>query len=113
MASFSIRLFHLAVWLGITAQALAQVTVYYQQGQTPINVGGTATATATGSAANYTGAAAYNPTVLNAPPVPSPFNPQFALQLQTGGTPAGASIPQEGSFLGFSIEMSVVNQVGE
>ncbi|RDB17658.1 Beta-glucuronidase [Hypsizygus marmoreus] len=97
------RLFYVLLGLGIPAKG---VTVYYIQGQEPL----TATGTASAGAANYTGAAAYNPTVLNPPPVPSPFNSQFNIQLQNGGTP-GVSIPQEGSFLGFSIEMSVANQV--
>lgn len=96
------RQFYVLLGLGII-QTQA-VTVYYPQGQSPLS------ATATANAANYTGAAAYNPTVLNPPPVPNPFNAQFNIQLQNGGTP-GVSIPQTGSFLGFSIEMSVVNQV--
>jgi predicted carbohydrate-binding protein with CBM5 and CBM33 domain len=99
-----------SIWLALGITAHGQVTVYYQQGQTPLSAGGTSTATITGAAANYT-AAAYNPTTLNAPPVPSPFNGQFTVQVQNGGAPVGVSIPQDGSFLGFSIEMSVVNQV--
>jgi len=82
------------------------VTIYYPPGQQPLSATGTALA------ANYTGAAAYNPILLNPPPVPSPFTTQFNIQLQNGGT-VGVSIPQEGSFLGFSVEMSVVNQVCE
>lgn len=92
--------------LGILIQGAASVTVYYPQGQGPLGASGTATA----AAANYTGAAAYNPTTLNPPPVPNPFNTQFVVQLQNGGTP-GVSIKQNGSFFGFSIEMSVANQV--
>ncbi|KAJ7766589.1 glycoside hydrolase family 79 protein, partial [Mycena olivaceomarginata] len=49
----------------------------------------------------YTGVAAYNPTSLSPPPLPSPTN---------SGTP-NLSIMQKGSFIGFSIEMSVTNQV--
>ncbi|EDR09602.1 glycoside hydrolase family 79 protein [Laccaria bicolor S238N-H82] len=86
----------------------AQITVYYQQGQQPL-----ASGTSSATSANYTGAAAYNPTVLNPPAPPNPaITTNFAIQLQNGGTP-GASIPQTGSFFGFSIEMSVVNQVCE
>ena len=100
-----------AVGLGILMQALvafAQITVYYQQGQQPL-----ASGTSSASSANYTGAAAYNPTVLNPPAPPNPaITTNFAIQLQNGGTP-GASISQIGSFFGFSIEMSVVNQVCE
>lgn len=99
----------LALGLGTLAQFLghakASVTVYYQQGQNPFQ-------TTTAAAANYTGAAAYNPTVLNAPPPPTDLNKNFPVQLFPGGV-AGASIPQHGNFFGFSIEMSVVNQVRE
>jgi len=85
----------------------AGITVYYPPGQSPLGVSGTASA----GAAAYTGAAAYNPTVLIAPPVPNPPAPsQFTIQLQNGGTP-GVSIPQAGDFMGFSIEFSVINQV--
>ncbi|KAF5376683.1 hypothetical protein D9615_007846 [Tricholomella constricta] len=100
---------HVLVCLGVGfLQALVAngVTVYYQQGQAPLS----ATSTSSGDAANYTGLAAYNPTTLNPPAIPSPFNPTYSIQLQNGGTP-GVSIPQQGSFLGFSIEMSVANQV--
>ncbi|KAG6815750.1 hypothetical protein H0H87_011662 [Tephrocybe sp. NHM501043] len=69
-----------------------------------------ATGTAAAAAADYTGAAAYNPTVLNPPAVPSGLPTQFVIQLQNGGT-NNLSLPQNGSFIGFSIEMSVVNQV--
>ncbi|KXN92551.1 hypothetical protein AN958_05406 [Leucoagaricus sp. SymC.cos] len=97
----------LALSLGTLAQlaglAKSSVTVYYLPGQSPFQ-------TTTASAANYTGAAAYNPTVLNAPAPPSDLNRNFPIQLVNGGTP-GASIPQSGRFFGFSIEMSVVNQV--
>ncbi|KAK0190675.1 glycoside hydrolase family 79 protein [Armillaria mellea] len=82
----------------------AQVTVYSQQ---PLNA---QTGTSSADAASYTGAAAYNPTVLNPPPIPDPLPPmQFGIQLQNGGT-TGVSIVQSGSFVGFSIEMSVANQ---
>lgn len=84
---------------------VSAVTVYYQQDQQAL-----ATASGSASAANYTGAAAYNPTVLNAPPPPNPpINTSFPLQLTNN--PPGLSITQNGAFFGFSIEMSVVNQV--
>ncbi|TFK36088.1 hypothetical protein BDQ12DRAFT_737177 [Crucibulum laeve] len=96
----------LGIILGFASFSSAEVTVWYQQGQEPL-----ASTTSSGSAAAYTGAAAYNPTVLTAPAPPNPaISTQFAIQLQNGGTP-GVSIPQSGSFFGFSIEMSVVNQV--
>ncbi|KAJ7671734.1 hypothetical protein B0H17DRAFT_1162094 [Mycena rosella] len=61
--------------------------------------------------ATYTGVAAYNPTSLSPPPVPSPtILTTIPIQLQNAGTP-NLSIKQKGSFIGFSIEMSVTNQV--
>ncbi|KAF9450508.1 glycoside hydrolase family 79 protein [Macrolepiota fuliginosa MF-IS2] len=95
-----------ALSLGTVANLLGLVngvTVYYIPGQAPLSA-------ATASAATYTGAAAYNPTVLTPPPVPTDLPKSFTLQLVNGGT-AGASIPVPGRFFGFSIEMSVVNQV--
>ena len=86
----------------------AQITVYYEPGA-QATLG---TATGTGAAANYTGAAAYNPTTLIPPSPPQAFPTQIALQ-PPNAVPPGASIPQNGSFFGFSIEMSVVNQVGK
>ncbi|KAJ8495477.1 hypothetical protein ONZ45_g12847 [Pleurotus djamor] len=82
------------------------VTIY---GQTPLGVTVSGTQTAADSTA--TTLAAYNTKTLQAPalPDPKPAN-EFVIQLQNGGTP-GVSIPQEGSFFGFSIEMSVTNQV--
>ncbi|TFY78580.1 hypothetical protein EWM64_g5434 [Hericium alpestre] len=64
------------------------------------------------AAATYTGAAAYNPTVLQPPPVPSnPTVPtQFPVQLWSGGM-ANLSMPLPGTFYGFSIEMSISNHV--
>lgn len=94
-----------AILLAILQQVSA-VTIYYAPGQSPL-----ATATGTAAGANYTVAAAYDPTVLTPPAVPSPFTTQFTIQLQNGGTP-NVSIQQPGSFVGFSVEMSVVNQVG-
>ncbi|KZT21347.1 glycoside hydrolase family 79 protein [Neolentinus lepideus HHB14362 ss-1] len=88
------------------SSALASVTVYSQQ-----PLGGTASASA--AAANYTGAAAYDPTVLQAPPVPNPApNNTFAIQVQSSSSNVqGLSIPQTGAFMGFSVEMSVATQV--
>jgi hypothetical protein len=82
----------------------ASVTVYHQ-----------APMAAQSAAANYKAPAAYDPTVLNAPPIPNPApSVQFALELQSSGQAVqGLSIVQNGPFLGFSIETSVVNQVRE
>ncbi|EIN05136.1 hypothetical protein PUNSTDRAFT_107422 [Punctularia strigosozonata HHB-11173 SS5] len=81
------------------------VTVYSQQ---PI-----ATTTASGATASYTGAAAYDPTVLNPPPIPDPLpSMSFGIQLQSSSDAvSGLSIKQNGGFMGFSIEFSVINQV--
>jgi hypothetical protein len=88
--------------------ARAAITVYQAPGQAAF-----ATGSAAAAASAYTGAAAYNPTTLVAPPVPTPAVPSsFQIQLNNGGTP-GVSIVQGGDFVGFSIEMSVSNQVCE
>ncbi|KIY63991.1 glycoside hydrolase family 79 protein [Cylindrobasidium torrendii FP15055 ss-10] len=69
------------------------------------------TLTETADAASYTGAAAYDPTVLNPPALPDPPPAMaFSIGLQNGGT-MGASILQPSSFFGFSVEMSVSNQI--
>jgi hypothetical protein len=94
-----------SLWFIDTAQA--GVTVY---GQLPLGQ-----ATMSAASANYTGAAAYDSTVLNAPAIPNPAPPtQPSIQLFSSNTSQGGlSIPLHGSFFGFSIEMSVVNQVRE
>ncbi|KAF5339473.1 hypothetical protein D9758_015323 [Tetrapyrgos nigripes] len=90
----------------LTQDPPAQVTIYYQPNKTP-----GASQTNTASTANYTGAAAYDTTVLNPPGLPNPMPAlQFGIQLTNRGM-IGMSIPQAGSFMGFSIEMSVANQV--
>jgi hypothetical protein len=85
----------------------ASVTVY---SQLPLGQ-----ATVAAAAANYTGAAAYDPTVLNPPPIPNPApGTQPFIQLFNSNTSQSRlSIPVSGSFYGFSIEMSVANQVRE
>ncbi|KIJ61729.1 glycoside hydrolase family 79 protein [Hydnomerulius pinastri MD-312] len=91
--------------LSLLSSVRAGVTVY---GQIPL-----ADVTATAPGQQYTGAAAYDPTILTPPPIPNPPpNTQFGIQLSSSAqnTP-GLSIPQIGPFLGFSIEVSVVNQV--
>lgn len=84
------------------------VTIYGQQ-----PVGQTLTSAAPGAA--YTGYLAYNPTVLNPPPLPNPLPPtQFNVALQPSADQVnGLSIPISGSFWGFSIETSVITQVCE
>lgn len=85
----------------------ASVTVYNQ-----IPLGDT---THTAEAAQYTGPAGYDPTVLNPPALPNPAPPNaFNIQLlNSNADQPGLSIPIPSSFWGFSIEMSVVNQVSK
>ncbi|KAF9529145.1 hypothetical protein CPB83DRAFT_853311 [Crepidotus variabilis] len=82
------------------------ITVYYQNGENPFLPSPTSKGIA------YTGLAAYDPTTLipPSPPGPSAVPTSFALQV-ANSVPVAASMPQSGSFFGFSIEMSVVNQV--
>jgi hypothetical protein len=98
----------IATLLALALRASA-VTIYSQQ---PL---GDATATATAPGASYTGLSAYDTTPLNPPPLPNPRPArEFSLTLQpSADLMPGLSIPQKGSFFGFSIEMSVVNQVCE
>ncbi|KAJ8520351.1 hypothetical protein ONZ45_g2843 [Pleurotus djamor] len=87
--------------------AVNAVTVY---GQTPLGM--TQTSSAVGDAGPTPTSPAYDKTVLIPPEPPQPPTTGFGLELQ----PQAASVPnlsiqQSGAFLGFSIEMSVVNQV--
>ncbi|OBZ74675.1 hypothetical protein A0H81_05580 [Grifola frondosa] len=88
--------------------AVRAVTVYSQQPLAP-------TSTNVASGAIYTGLKAYDPTVLNPPPLPNPLPAtEFGIQLASNANNvAGLSIPLSGAFFGFSIEMSVANQVSE
>ncbi|OSD00691.1 glycoside hydrolase family 79 protein [Trametes coccinea BRFM310] len=85
------------------------VTVY---GQQPLV---TSTTTSSAPGATYTGLAAYDPRILDPPPLPDPLPPnQFGIQLSASASNVqGLSIPLSGSFFGFSVEMSVVTQVSE
>ncbi|KAH7341484.1 hypothetical protein B0J17DRAFT_765535 [Rhizoctonia solani] len=78
------------------------VTVY--------NPDATTTTTASAADATYTGAAAYDTTVLNPPAPPTDLVKDFPVQLMSGGMD-GLSIKQKGSFMGFSIELSVADQI--
>lgn len=84
----------------------AFVTVHYTQGQSPLSASDTASA----AAAAYTGAAAYNPTVLVPPALPDQL-PPLTFGIDITPNVQGVSVPQAGSFMGFSIEFSVTNQV--
>jgi hypothetical protein len=92
----------------------AQVTLYNNPGQSALGTDG---ATPTGSSpdAEYTGLGAYDPVVLVPPPPPAPPPPlDFPIVLMPeAGQQPGLSIPLQGDVLGFSIEMSVVDQVCE
>lgn len=86
-------------------QSALAVTVY---GQEPL--GATKTLQ---PGSSYTGLPAYDPTTLT-PPVVSPLPGPYFLQLTNDVTAVGGvSIPMKGTFLGFSIEVSVVNQIRE
>ncbi|CAE6436327.1 unnamed protein product [Rhizoctonia solani] len=74
----------------------------------PGNLGG-GTTTTSADAASYTGSAAYDPTVLAPPAPPAQFNRDFVVVVGQGDPP-GLSIPIPGSYLGFSIELSVANR---
>ncbi|KZV69145.1 glycoside hydrolase family 79 protein [Peniophora sp. CONT] len=105
-----------AVSYAVAAATPPQFTVYHPHDPNVI-VGGTtttsetATSTGPGAAATYTGAAAYDPRTLNPPAPPSPpITTSFPVQLSAGGI-SGLSIPLSGSFMGFSIEMSIAQQI--
>ncbi|KAH9851266.1 glycoside hydrolase family 79 protein [Lenzites betulinus] len=99
----------------------ANVTVYGQFGQTTVDPlqSGTSTAVSTTSFVtvpgppHYTEPAAYNNIYMLPPPIPSPAPAtQFAIGVPTSAQlMTGLSIPQKGTFFGFSIEMSVANQL--
>ncbi|KAL0954378.1 hypothetical protein HGRIS_003363 [Hohenbuehelia grisea] len=108
MAGLSPRIYcTLALFLSSWTAVYAEITVYSQR---PL---GQAANTASGAAATNTAAAAYDTTVLNPPPLPDPLPAtQFGVQLQNSAANVqGLSIPMSGAFWGFSIEMSVANQV--
>lgn len=94
--------------LSFLPSSYAAITVY---GQLPL------AQTNTAYRGSPTTLAAYNNTPLTPPPIPSPAPArQFTLTLQQDADAVnGLSIPHTGglSFFGFSIEMSVVSQVGE
>ncbi|KAH7925637.1 glycoside hydrolase family 79 protein [Leucogyrophana mollusca] len=90
--------------LCLASIARGAVTVYSQ-----IPLGDS---TGTAAAAAYTAAAEYDPTVLTPPPIPVGLTTQFSIQLQDSTSAVdGLSIQQAGSFLGYSIEFSVISQV--
>ncbi|KAL0954363.1 hypothetical protein HGRIS_003354 [Hohenbuehelia grisea] len=94
----------LLVLLGCSFDVVrAAVTVY---GQQPLGM------TLTSDSGPMPTKAAYNRTVLIPPPPPQPPSTAFGISLQpTADRVTGLSVRQSGTFYGFSIEMSVVNQV--
>lgn len=96
--------------LGLAEQAVGQsLTIYYAPGQTPLANGSVSTATPT---AYDDSLQAYNTATLVAPTPPGSSTMPTAFPLVVpSAVPVGASIQHSGSFFGFSIEMSVVNQV--
>ncbi|CAK5268206.1 unnamed protein product [Mycena citricolor] len=87
-----------------TALLSARVTVYSQRPWQGTKIG-------TANVVAYTGAAAYDKATLVPPPVPSPPIPTQFVQPLNVQPPQGASIRQSGSFYGFSIEFSVIDQI--
>lgn len=73
------------------------------------------TKTASAAEVTYTAHAMYDPTDLTPPALPvPPLNTQFSLTLQaTSAAQGGLSQAVPGTFWGFSVEMSVANQVCE
>ncbi|KAF8671179.1 Glycosyl hydrolase family 79 C-terminal beta domain [Rhizoctonia solani] len=94
------------LWTGIlvvtAAVSNAAVTVYRAGDH-----GAYVTTTTSAASASFTGTAAYDPTILTPPPPPAQLNRDFLSQSE----PEGVSIPIPGSYLGFSIELSVANRV--
>ncbi len=126
MVSMYYPLFALSTCLFASA-VHADVTIYGLLGQTtaaPVQTG-TATGTTQQSATTsfvtthgppqYTELAAYNNIYMEPPAIPNPPPAnQFAIGVPTDATLMnGLSIKQSGTFFGFSIEMSVVNQLSE
>ncbi|KAI0651080.1 glycoside hydrolase family 79 protein [Trametes meyenii] len=103
----------------------AEVTIYGFFGQTTADPAGqTGTTSAVASTTSfvttpgppqYTELAAYNNIYMLPPPIPSPAPAnQFAIGVPSSAQLMnGLSIPQAGTFFGFSIEMSVANQLSK
>ncbi|KAJ7640830.1 glycoside hydrolase family 79 protein [Mycena polygramma] len=94
----------LALWSLWILDVVAAVTVY---GQIPMGITSALSATATQPAA-------YNDTVLDPPAIPDPPPAtSFTLTLQSASSSItnDLSIPIQGTFFGFSIEMSVITQL--
>ena len=113
MRAFSLLLFCFP-WLTVDA---AHWSVY-QPGQQVIYGGTylqlTHTQTSTAAQPTITTGAAHDQKVLTPPPIPNPAIPmQVQIQLPSSGGLQTMSPPVPGAMMGFSIEMSVANQVCE
>ncbi|KAJ7574780.1 glycoside hydrolase family 79 protein [Mycena floridula] len=91
--------------------SFADVTIYYAPGQQRPLATGAAAAAAQASLVPGKSYAVLNTTELLPPAPPSPLPPmQFNIAVENNA-PSGVSINQEAGFLGFSVEMSVANQI--
>jgi hypothetical protein len=109
VAALIMKLLLLTALASLLVSSNAQVTIY---GQIPLGQARASTSTAADPATTTN--AAYNDTVLAAPGPPNPApSMQFTLDLpQFTDQVQGLSIEHnDGSFWGFSIEMSVVTQI--
>lgn len=94
----------------LCAPVVAAVTIYTQ-----LPMFGPSAATSTAPQAMVTYAAHFDPLELTAPPAPTqaqaPSTPSIVpVRLAAGGMP-GLSMPASGNFMGFSIELSVADQI--
>ncbi|KAI0631504.1 hypothetical protein C8Q77DRAFT_1159286 [Trametes polyzona] len=111
----------LTTFFTLLPAVLAEVTVYGVFGSTtatPAHSGAdapipTTSYVTTHGPARWTGLAAYNDIYLPPPPLPSPAPAStFPISVPRGAANVnGLSIPQAGTFFGFSIEMSVATQL--
>lgn len=91
------------------------ITVYGQNGVVTASgpPSGTASVSTSATSAAFT-PAAFNTIVLQPPAIPTGVPMQFQVPLEnTASDVNGLSIAQSGAFFGFSIEMSVINQVSK
>ncbi|KAF7318924.1 Glyco-hydro-79C domain-containing protein [Mycena chlorophos] len=90
----------------LLGSAQATVTIYGGNQQAAFQ-----TTTSLAPGATYSGPAAYNPSSISRPPLPTPsIATTVNVQLENEGT-SGLSIKHTGAFIGFSVEMSVSNQI--
>lgn len=91
--------------LALLGAANAQVTIY-------TNIPGQGPATTASAVVPFTtGNSAYSQLFLNAPAPPTGLPQNWPVTIQPANTLTNLSMPQKGTFLGFSIELSVVGQV--